>query len=137
MRRTIHALLGLVEIVVAALAAVERDEELVALAGLVEGLLHQLAPLIDGQAVVLDVADHVGPAKIPRLERGGDRQVVLQLGQGEEALRAGPAIEHGVVVGRDVLARPVGQRHGLRRAPAEDDRERRERAAGGPFEASG
>ena len=44
-------------------------------------VLEQLAPLTDREAVVLLVAHDVRPAKIPRLEGGGHREVVLQLGQ--------------------------------------------------------
>ena len=61
--------------------AVERDVELVRLLRLAQRLLEELAPLLDGEPVVLRVADDVRPAEVPGLERGRDGEVVVELGE--------------------------------------------------------
>src|SRR5882672_2870117 len=63
------------------------------------------APLLGGEAIILRVAHDVGPTEIPGLEGGAHGQQIIELRERDEVLGPGPAREHVLVIGRDVLAR--------------------------------
>ena len=107
MRRTIQAAFGLVKIRPAVVVAVQGDKELMAGLRLLECRIEKRATLRDGQAIVLGVADHVGPTKIPRLVRCSDREKIIELLHGDEPTRACPPLEHLRVIRRHVLTWPV------------------------------
>ena len=72
-------------------------------------LVQEDAPLLDGQAEVLRVADDVGPAELPGLVGRAHRQQVVELGKRQEARAPRPPGEDLRVLGRDELARPRPQ----------------------------
>jgi hypothetical protein len=111
------------QVVEALLRAVEGDEELVLVAGLVERLAEQALPLRNGEAVVLRVADGVGPAKVPGLEGGGDGERPLELIVEKQGLLARPALQHRFVVGGDVLAGAFRETHRARPTAQADESE--------------
>ena len=109
MRRTIHADVGLVRSAPAAVIAVERDEELVMRARLVQRRFEQHAALLDRKTVVLRVTHDVGPSKVPRFERRRHGQQIVELGQRDEMLGPRPSREDDLVIGRNVLAGLFGE----------------------------
>ena len=74
-----------------------------------ERRLEERTTLLYREPVILRVANHVGPAKIPRLEGGSDSEKIIELSERDEMFGAGPASEDLVVVGREIFARPLCQ----------------------------
>jgi hypothetical protein len=91
--------------------------------GLAKRSLEHLAALLDGQAVIVRVPDHVRPPEVPRLERGGHGELVFELRERDVALVASPSLEHLRIIAGHVLPRTRAERHGGLRAPGETDNE--------------
>ena len=67
-------------------------------------MIEQHLSLVDRESVIVGVAHHVRPTKVPRLVGGGRGEDVVHLVDLGELRAACPTTQHRFVVGSDVLS---------------------------------